>query len=302
MNLHFARLATTIFATTIATASAAAPPAPVTPASVLAATPDADWAAADPGDLLVIDLAGGGRVVIELADAFAPAHVGNIRKLVGAGWYDGLAIERVQDNYVVQWGDPDGKKPLPDAVKPREPAEYDRPADGVPFTPLPYPDPYASAVGFSGAFPVGESGGRAWPIHCYGMVGVGRDLNPDTGTGAELYAVIGTPPRALDRNIAVVGRVLVGMDVLAALPRGTADMGFYAGPAQRRSILSVRIASMLPAPDQPRVLVLRETSASYRAWVQAKANRQDTFFVRPAGALDVCNALPPVKGAGRVGM
>ena len=63
----------------------------------------------------MIDLAGGGRVVIQLADAFAPVHVANIRELAAAHWYDGLAIERVQDNYVVQWGDPDGKKPLPPA-------------------------------------------------------------------------------------------------------------------------------------------------------------------------------------------
>jgi peptidylprolyl isomerase len=280
----------------------AAAPALVTPASVLAAAPDSDWATIDPRDLLVIELAGGGRVVILLADAFAPIHVGNIRRLAAAHWYDGLAIERVQDNYVVQWGDPDGKKPLPAGIVKSPPAEYDRSADGLPFPLLPYPDPYAKAVGVSGGLPVGEDGGRAWLTHCYGTVGVGRDLNPDTGTGAELYAVIGTPPRALDRNIAVVGRVLRGMDILAALPRGTADLGFYADAKQRTPILRVRIAADLPTTEQPRMQVLRETSASYRAWVQAKANRQDTFFVRPAGGLDVCNAMPPVRGAGRVGM
>jgi hypothetical protein len=42
-----------------------------------------------------------------------------------------------------------------------------------------------------------------WPVHCYGMVGVGRGLSPDTGTGAELYTVIGHAPRHLDRNIAL---------------------------------------------------------------------------------------------------
>jgi peptidylprolyl isomerase len=280
----------------------AVPDALVTPASVLAAAPEADWATIDTHDLLVVDLAGGQRLVIQLADAFAPVHVGNIRRLAAAHWYDGLAIERVQDNYVVQWGDPDGKKPLPAGIVSPAPPEYDRPAAGLTFPLLPSPDPYAKAVGVSGGFPVGEDDSRAWLTHCYGMVGVGRDLNPDTGTGAELYAVIGTPPRALDRNIAVVGRVVQGMAALAALPRGTADLGFYADPKQRLGIVRVRIAADLPAAEQPHVQVLRETSVSYRAWVHAKANRQDTFFVRPANALDVCNAMPPVRGAGRVGM
>ena len=85
-----------------------------------------DWTAIDPNDLLVIDLAGGGRVVILLADAFAPVHVGQHARLAAAHWYDGLAIERVQDNYVVQWGDPDGKKPLPTGIAKPAPAEYER--------------------------------------------------------------------------------------------------------------------------------------------------------------------------------
>jgi peptidylprolyl isomerase len=290
----------------IAAALAVAPvavsdPAPATPGSVLDAAPESDWRTVDPHDLLVMDLGAGRRVVIQLADAFGPVHVANVRKLAAAHWYDGLAIERVQDNYVVQWGDPDGKKPLPEGLTRPAPAEYDRPAAGLPFTALPYPDTFAKAVGFSGGLPVGEDGGRAWLAHCYGMVGVGRDLNPDTGTGAELYAVIGTPPRALDRNIAVVGRVLSGIELLASLPRGTEEMGFYK-PAARLSIISVRIASDLPVAERPRIQVLDEASASFRAWVKVKANRSDTFFVRPAGALDLCNALPPVRGAGRVGM
>jgi peptidylprolyl isomerase len=273
------------------------PATPVTPTSILDAAPAADWAEIPPTDLLVIDLARGGRVVIALADAFAPVHVANIRTLAQTRWYDGLAIERVQDNYVTQWGDPDGKKPLPPEVTQPAPAEYTRPVAGLDFTALPYPDPYAERVGVSGAFPVAMSGGEAWLTHCYGMVGVGRDLNPDTGTGAELYAVIGQPPRGLDRNIAVVGRVLDGMDHLAALPRGTADLGFYADPSQRAPILQVRLASDLAAADQPRFQVLKADSASYRAWIHLRADRQDSFFLRPAGAIDVCNAMPPVRPA-----
>jgi peptidylprolyl isomerase len=127
------------------------------------------------------------------------------------------------------------------------------------------------------------------------MVGVGRDLNPDTGTGAELYAVIGQPPRGLDRNIAVVGRVLAGMELLAALPRGTADLGFYADPAQRAPIAQERLAADMAPADQPHFQVLKADSAAYRAWLHLRANRQDTFFLRPAGVIDVCNAMPPVR-------
>ena len=278
-----------------ARAQAPAVAAATTPSSVLAGSSDADWTAYKAQDLLVIDLAQGGRVVIALADAFAPIHVGNIRRLARAHWYDGLVIERVQDNYVVQWGDADGKKPLPADVDHPAPAEYDRPAAGLVFHALPYRDTYAGQVGSVDGMPVAQDGGRAWLVHCYGMVGVGRDLAPDTGTGAELYAVIGQPPRALDRNIAVVGRVLSGMEVLAALPRGTAELGFYADPAQRLPIRQVRLASDLPAAERPRFERLREGAASLAAWTQARANRKDTFFVRPAQALDICNAEPPVR-------
>lgn len=285
-------MAAVLLATTLVHAAS---PEPVTPGSVLKAAPDADWRRVRPQDLLVIDLADGGRVVIELADAFAPVHVANIRALAGAHWYDGLAIERVQDNYVVQWGDADGTKPLPQHIVRSPPAEYTRTSAGLGFEALPYRDTFAERVGFSNGWPTAEDDGQAWLTHCYGMVGVGRDLNPDTGTGAELYAVIGQAPRALDRNIAVVGRVLAGMERLAALPRGGGDMGFYTAAAQRPPIRRVRIAADLPASERPNLEVLRTDSPSFRAWVHVRANRQDTFFLRPAGAVDVCNVLPPVR-------
>jgi peptidylprolyl isomerase len=273
----------------------AAPAAYVTPSDILRSAPAQDWEAFSADDLLVIDLSRGGQVVIALADAFAPVHVANIRRLAGLHWYDGLVIERVQDNYVVQWGDPDGTKPLPEGIARSAPAEYDRAALGLAFHALAYRDSYAQAAGSVAGMPVAEDDGRAWLVHCYAMVGVGRDLNPDTGTGAELYAVIGQPPRALDRNIAVVGRVLSGMDALAALPRGTGDLGFYTDPAQRLPIRQVRIASDMPASERPNFERLKEESPTFAAWIHARANRQDTFFVRPAGALDVCNAEPPVR-------
>ena len=87
-------------------------------------------------------------------------------------------------------------------------------------------DPYADFQGFAGGWPLAGSSG-VWPVHCYGMVGVGRNLSPDTGSGAELYTVIGHAPRHLDQNIALVGRVVSGIEHLSSLPRGTGALGFY---------------------------------------------------------------------------
>lgn len=272
------------------------PAAAPTPATALDAAPASDWLALDPGQLLVMDLRGGGRVAILLAPAFAPVHVANIRTMARAHWYDGLWIERVQDNYVTQWGDPDGRKPLPPGVTAPAPAEYERSAAGLAFRPLPYRDGFAAQVGHDAqGWPVARDGGLAWLTHCYGMVGVGRDMAPDTGTGAELYTVIGQAPRQLDRNIALVGRVVMGMDRLTALPRGTAPMGFYAKPGERLPIVRVRLATDLPPAERPHLRMLRPDSASFAAWLKVSANRKDAFYVRPAGSLDICNALPPVR-------
>ena len=76
-----------------------------TMSEVLAASTDVDWRTPDPRHTLYLELASG-RVVIELAPEFAPRHVANIEALVRERYFDGLAILRSQDNYVVQWGDP----------------------------------------------------------------------------------------------------------------------------------------------------------------------------------------------------
>lgn len=283
-------------------AAGPAVPPPAAPAAarpslgdILAAAPAAAWAAIPADRLLVMTLAGGGRVVIALAPELAPVHVANIVALAGARWWDGSAVTRVQDNYVVQWGGAAGGKALPPGVVARPPAEYERAAAGLPLTPLPFADSYAPAIGLLGAFPVAADGTTAWGAHCYGMVGVGRDNAPDTGDGTELYAIIGQAPRHLDRNLAVVGRVVEGMPLLSARPRGPGALGFYIDPADRLGIVSVRLAADLPEGERPAIEVLRPDSPSFAAWVRLRANRQDAFFVRPAGALDICQALPPVR-------
>lgn len=260
-----------------------------TMADVLAATKPGDWRPLDPARTLYLELAAG-RVVIELAPEFAPRHVANLRTLVGQRFFDGLAIVRSHDNYVVQWGDPEGKRALGAAAK-RVPAEFDRAADGLPFTRLPDGDVYAPEVGWSAGFPVARdpAAGRAWLAHCYGMVGVGRDVGADTGNAAELYVVIGHAPRHLDRNVTLIGRVVQGIERLSALPRGTGPLGFYEQENQRVPIRSMRFASDLAASDHTNLEVLRTDTPAFTALVETRRNRLDAFFERPAGRVDLCN-------------
>ena len=281
----------------VAAMQPAMPPAPPkTPTEVIAASKPAEWAAIPADELMVIDLRSGSRVVIQLAPAFAPVHVANIQKLARGGYWQGAAIYRVQDNYVAQWGNNDSERPLPAGIVKAPPAEYHRALKGLNVLPLGSPDAYAPAVGFARGWPVAydPKRGTANLTHCYGSVGVGRGLT-DTGMGGELYAAIGHGPRHLDRNIAVVGRVVAGIEHLASLPRGTEALGFYKERSSDVPIASVNLASELAAPARPRFEYLKETSASFARWLHFRKNRKDDFYIRPAGGVDLCNAPVPVR-------
>jgi len=49
-----------------------------------------------------------GDVKIELLDKTMPTTVGNFRKLVSQGFYDGTIFHRVIPNFMIQGGDPEG--------------------------------------------------------------------------------------------------------------------------------------------------------------------------------------------------
>jgi peptidylprolyl isomerase len=274
-------------------ASAAKPPAL---AEVLAATTPQDWRPLNPDDTLYVDLPTG-RVIIELAPAFAPLHVRNIKILARAGYYNGLAVIREQDNYVAQWGDPDNRHPIPAGVG-RTAPEFDSPLPAhMIFTRLPDGDIYAPEVGFSGGLPVARSAvlHRAWLAHCYAMVGVGRDLDVESGSGAEMYVVIGHAPRHLDRNVALVGRVVKGMELLSGLARGSAEMGFYAKNETPLPIKSIRVAADVPAEERVNLEVMRTDTPAFAAVIESRRNRPEAFFVTPAGHIDLCNVPIPVR-------
>jgi cyclophilin family peptidyl-prolyl cis-trans isomerase len=312
------------------TPPAAPKPAP-SPNEIVAAAPATDWVEIAASDLLIMDLAADAkgrsrRVVIQLMPApFSQGWISNIRKLAAAKWWDGTSVNRVLDNYVVQWGDVTEKKALPDGLVTVPEAEYDaevpyvmlaipraRPVMELNAYPNPAEDTYVSTSMIVDGWPVamvrrpkrkgerwlkGENFyDRMWPTHCYGMVGVGRDMPPNTGSGAELYTVIGHAPRHLDRNIALVGRVIEGIEHLSSLPRGTGALGFYEKAEERVPILSVRLASEMDTDKPlPRFEYLSTESASFAQYADARANRRDPFFIKPAGGADICNIPVPIR-------
>lgn len=259
---------------------------------VLAQSAPADWRSLDPESTLYLDLPAG-RVVIELAPAFAPAHVARIRALARLTPTLAMEVVRVQENYVVQWA------PKTDAPKLAAtlPAEYTRTSADLPFFRLDDGDVYAPEVGWTLGMPTARDpqSGTSWLAHCYGMVGVGRDMPPDTGDGSELYVVNGHAPRHLDRNLAVVGRIVQGMELLTSLPRGTEVMGFYAKPEQRTAFKSVRVAADVPDAERTPLEILRTDTQTWADYVAARRNRRETFFAVPTGRVELCNVAVAVR-------
>ena len=302
MRLALAAAALLTLPVTALAQGAAEPP---TPASVVAAAPASAWKPIDPADLLVMDLAPDAsgkarRVVIQLIPPpFSEGWTSNIRKLAKAHWWDGTSVYRVVDNWVAQWGDADETKPLPEGVvSPLDSYEtggVHRMIDAFAHGDF-LKDPYSPNAFILSGWPIASDDMRlsAWPIHCYGSVGVARDTE-STGTGSELYAVIGHAPRQLDRNIAVVGRVIEGIEHLAILPRGKGEAGVYDDTTLRVPIVSVRLGSEVAEFPQPTFEYLASDSESFAEYVRVRANRQDDYYKVPAGGVDVCNVQVPIR-------
>ena len=314
----------------LASAQPSPDPKGLAPTQIVNAAPATDWVSIAPTDLLVMDLAPDAhnrprRVIIQLMPPpFSQGWVGNVRKFAEQHWWDGVSVYRVQDNYVAQWGDPEDSnsekaKPPPAGLSVVSEAEYVSRAEAgvlvrttgwseilqsacrgegqadVACRKLRHDDPYAATTAFFAGWPIASDQDAFWPIHCYGMIGVARDLSPDTGSGSSLYVVIGQAPRQLDRNIALIGRVIDGMEHLSSLQRGPAPLGVYADPKERTPIRRVRLARELPTAEQPRFQYLSTASSSFAQYAKARALRHDAFFMQPAGGVDICNVPIPFR-------
>lgn len=257
---------------------------------------EADWRAIAETDLLVMSLPGDRRVVIRLAPDHAPEHVANIRALAASRWWDGTSIYRVHDNFVTQWGGATQEKPLPENVLARPKPEFDFPLRPMAHR-LRRSDAYSLASGISAdGWPLATNGAESWIPHCYGTVAVARGHAPDTGTGSELFVVIGGSARSLDRNYTVVGRVIEGMEYLSALPRSRAPLGFYATEAERTPLLTVRLANDVPEAERPRYQYRTADNPRFAAMIAGKEQPPPPTVA--LGGIDICDVPLRVRSQG----
>lgn len=164
-----------IFGVSAARADDQAAPAPV-PAPVIPAP-----SAANPDDILYLDLSTGGRVAIQLYPQVAPSHVDRIKALARQGFYNGIIFHRVIDGFMAQTGDPTGTgtggSPLPDLK-----AEFNK---------MP---------------------------HLRGTVSMARASSEDSANSQ--FFICFMPNYGLDNKYTVFGRVISGMQFVDAIARG----------------------------------------------------------------------------------
>ncbi|HOF88989.1 MAG TPA: peptidylprolyl isomerase [Armatimonadota bacterium] len=122
-----------------------------------------------------------GEIVVELYGADAPLTVANFVKLARAGFYDGVTFHRVEPNFVIQGGDPDGTG--------------------------------AGGPGYAITLEIAPN-----LKHGLGALAMARTSNPDSA-GSQFYITLAPTP-FLDGQYAVFGRVVGGMHVVQEIRRG----------------------------------------------------------------------------------
>lgn len=297
--IAFAALAIAACQSPPATVTSTIPPPPEgntpSPAEVIAASQPAEWRALDPENTLYMDFPEG-RVVIEMAPQFAPSHVANVKALSREGFFANGAVTRVQDNFVTQWAQAADPARPPKVGVEKLNAEFTLPRVAIAnFDVLPDPDTYADEVGYINGMTAARDAASVWLTHCYGMVGVGRENDENSGGGTELYVIIGHSPRNLDRQLTMLGRVVQGMEIMSAFPRGTGDAGFYKTPAEYRRYADIKVAADVPVGQRTNLEVLRTDSASFATLVNSRRWRKDDFYTKPVGRIGLCNITVPVR-------
>jgi len=89
--------------------------------------------------------------------------------------------------------------------------------------------------------------------------------------------------------------VVLGIELLSALPRGTGALGFYEKPEQRVPIKAIRVAADLPLTERTDLQVLRTDTPLFRDLIESRRNRREDWFKFQAGHIEICNVPIPVR-------
>lgn len=139
-----------------------------------------------------------GSIKFQLYEIDAPITVKNFIDLANSKFYDGLTFHRVEPGFVIQGGDPqgDGTGGSENSIQLEIPCE-----DGTAIS------------------------GKVAPASCipklrhvFGAVGMARTNEPNSAT-SQFYITLSETP-FLDRNYAVFGKVIEGMDVAEKIKAG----------------------------------------------------------------------------------
>ena len=239
------------------------------------------WRALDPENTLVIDTSKG-RLIIEMRPDMAPKSVERVKMLAREKIYNGLQFHRVIENFVAQTGNPNnmdnGKTAYPN-LAPEMKFEHQRKSVEVWAS-----NASDAGSGFLGSVPfqsipisANQQDWLGWGVHCAGVMGMGRD-KPLDSANSEFYFMLGTS-RDMDHDYTVVGRVVVGMDVLRALKRGEP-------PASPDVMQSVRLLADLPGGERPKISIL--TGTALYAYISKVRHKKAADF-------SVCDVVVPFK-------
>ena len=156
-----------------------------------------------------MDIAGYGKIIIELDPSEAPITVKNFVDLVEDGFYDGLTIFRAQEGFVIQGGKDDTAK----------------------LTPI------------KGEF--SDNGVKNNISHTRGVISMARTNDPNSATSQFFITLSDSAKYSLDGLYAGFGKVIEGMDVVDAIAEGLFDhavdsMGFVSD-ANAITITSIKM-------------------------------------------------------------
>ena len=142
--------------------------------------------------MVVIEMANGKKIKIELYPEIAPISCENFEKLVKDGFYDGLKFHRVVDGFMAQGGDPSG--------------------DGT----------GGSSETIKGEF--SQNGVETNLSHTRGVVSMARSNDPDSAS-SQFFICYSDDDTFLDGQYDAFGKVTEGMDVVDSFLKVERSLG-----------------------------------------------------------------------------